>query len=492
MARTSRNPPDRWAAGGLLALGLALYVGTLAPTVLWGDSAGLQRQAALLELRGGALGHPLWVILAHPLTRLPWGDAAWRANLLSALAGAAVWPLVYSLARREGASPWGSAAAAGMLGLSHTFWLHAVQAEVYTLLLVFWAAVLLTLPVGSGQRRPLRWGLTGFLWGLGLADHTFLAALLPGLCAWLWAERSRGRDAAAFAFGAGLGLVPLGLFWAWIPPERVYAPLPEVLRGLLHPEAWQMRPRDLGLALGYLAYQFPFTGLLAVVGFGTFCRRAPRRAPAWALWMAVPWLLALRHHVPDQYAFFLPAYLPVAVWCGLGYEALVRRWSGGQVRRAVVLALCLALPVGTYWLAPQAVVRWPLVPLQVRTLPGRDPWRFFLWPPKNDAWGARAYGEAALGEAAPGALILADWTLQAPLEYLQDVEEVRPDVLVVGTGDLREPQAGFLHRACWDRPCYLADLHPYYDLAAIGEEFALVPEGVLYRLVPLSALRGGG
>lgn len=484
MVRTPQSPPDRWVAAGLLALGLVLYVGTLAPTVLWGDSAGLQRQAALLELRGGALGHPLWVVLAHPLMRLPWGDAAWRANLFAALAGASVWPFLYFLARRERASPWSSAAAAGMLGLSHTFWLHAVQAEVYTLLLGFWAAVLLALPVGSARRRPLRWGLAGFLWGLGLANHILLAALLPGLLAWFWAERGRTEDAVAFALGAGLGLVPLGLFWAWTSLERVYAPLPEVVQGLLRPEAWQARLRDLALACGYLAYQFPLTGLLAVVGLGTLYRQAPRRALAWALWTAVPWLLALRHRVPDQYVFFLPAYLPVALWCGLGYEVLAERWSGSQGRRAVLLALCLALPVGTYWLAPQVAARWPLVPLQVRALPGRDPWRFFLWPPKNGAWGARAYGEAALGAAAPEALILADWTLQAPLEYLQDVEGMRPDVLVVGTGDLREPQADFLRRACQDRPCYLADLHPYYDLAAIGAEFALVPEGVLYRLVP--------
>ncbi|MGC8836931.1 MAG: protein O-mannosyl-transferase family [Anaerolineae bacterium] len=484
MDRTSRRSPDRWAAGMLMALGLALYAGTLAPTVLWGDSAGLQRQAALLEVRGGALGHPLWVVLAHAFTRLPWGDVAWRANFLAALAGAATLPLVYLLARREGASPWGSAAAAGMLGLSHTFWLHAVQAEVYTLLLWFWAAVLLALPAGLMQRRPLRWGLAGFLWGLGLANHLLLAALLPGLLAWLWAERGRGRDAAAFAAGAGLGLLPLGFLWAWTPPERVYGPLPEVVRGLLCPEAWQVRPRDLALALGYLAYQFPLTGLLAVAGAAAAWRRAPRRAVAWGLVWAVPWVLALRHHVPDQYAFFLPAYLPVALWCGLGYEVLAERWSGGQARRAILLALCLALPVGTYWLAPQAAARWPLVPLQVRAIPGRDPWRFFLWPPKADAWGARAYGEAALEAAAPEALILADWTLQAPLEYLKEVEGMRPDVLVVGTGDLQEPQAAFLRRACQDRPCYLADLHPYYDLAAIEKDFVPIPEGVLYRLVP--------
>lgn len=484
MARPAPGSPDRWAAVMLLAAGLALYIGTLAPTVLWGDDAGLQRQAALLELRGGTLGHPLWVLLAHGLTRLPWGDAAWRANLLAALAGAATLPLAYFLARREGASPWGAVATAGMLGFSHTFWLHAVRAEVYTLLLWFWCAVALLLPTRHARRQALRGGLAGFLWGLGLANHILLAALVPGAVAWLWRARPPRRAVAFLGAGVGLGLVPLAWLAAHTPPSQVYAPLPEVAQGILRPEAWQVRPRDLALALGYAAYQFPLTGLLAVPGTVALGRGRHRRSLAWFLWWVVPWLLALRHHVPDQYVFYLPSYLPLALACGLGYERLAEKVPGGKKARAVLLALCLALPVGTYRLAPEVAARLPVVPLPVRQVPGRDPWRFFLWPPKRGEWGARAYGEAALGSAAPGALILADWTLQAPLEYLQDVEGTRPDVAVVGTGDLKVPQAAFLRQACRARPCYLADVHPYYDLAAIGEDFAWVPEGVLYRLVP--------
>lgn len=477
---------SHWTPWAVFGLALALYIATLAPTVLWGDDAGLQRQAALLELRGGVLGHPLWTLLAHVLMGLPFGDLAWRANLLSALAGAGTLPLTYALARREGASPWGGAAAAGMLGLAHTFWLHAVRAEVYTLLLLFWAAGILCLVRWEADRQEKWLELGGFLGVVGLANHLLLIGLVPGAAWWLWAHRARltRRGMALLLAGAALGAIPL-VVWLWcVPGEQVYAPLPQVLAGLLRPEAWRIGWKDLALALGYGAYQFPLTGLLALPGLASLARRDWRRATAWGLWLAAPAAFALRHRVPDQYAFFLPAYLSVAIWCGLGYDAVGRWLRRGVAARVLLLALCLGLPVLTYRLAPVALTRCPVLPLEVREIPGRDPLRFFLWPPKQGEWGARAFGESALRAVPAGALILADWTLQAPLEYLQDVEGLRPDVVVVGTGDLARPQKEFLQGECRDRPCYLADVNRYYDLAAIEQGFTIQPVGVLYRLVP--------
>lgn len=84
-----------WSAFLLLTIlfgTLALYVPTLAPGFLWGgeDFATSQTMAYLLEIQlpGGIFGHSLWVVLAHPFTRLPvfgrrpgkltWPMSAWR------------------------------------------------------------------------------------------------------------------------------------------------------------------------------------------------------------------------------------------------------------------------------------------------------------------------------------------------------------------------------------------------------------------------------
>ena len=82
---------------------LVLYVGTLAPTVLWGDDAYFQRTAFTGELPPDGGGHWLWLQAAQFMVHLPWGDGAtgdgaigdiaigdiaYRTNLLSAIAAA--------------------------------------------------------------------------------------------------------------------------------------------------------------------------------------------------------------------------------------------------------------------------------------------------------------------------------------------------------------------------------------------------------------------
>ena len=126
-------------------LGLALYLVSMAPTVLWGDDAELQRIVVTGEARtvgqSSAASHLLWLALTRPFVQATgWVplDAAGRTTLVSALTGALALVFV-SLAGTELARPLGRRAAlAGLLaavalGVSHTFWLLAVRPAVYTL-----------------------------------------------------------------------------------------------------------------------------------------------------------------------------------------------------------------------------------------------------------------------------------------------------------------------------------------------------------------------
>jgi hypothetical protein len=77
----------------------------------------------------------------------------------------------------------------------------------------------------------------------------------------------------------------------------------------------------------------------------------------------------------------------------------------------------------------------------------------------------------------PGAVIFADYTPYAVLEYLQAVEKLRPDVLIRSA----TTSGGIVH-VRWildnghSRPTYLAPLTPgYYDLHGLTGEYDLVP-----------------
>ena len=88
--RLSKYAPAAMS-GGIFAAAMALYLPTLAPSVLPGDYAEFQMCAAVLGVPHPT-GYPLYVLLGKVFTLLPVGDVAYRVNLSSAIymAGAAV------------------------------------------------------------------------------------------------------------------------------------------------------------------------------------------------------------------------------------------------------------------------------------------------------------------------------------------------------------------------------------------------------------------
>ncbi len=76
-----------------------LYVATLAPTVTFEDSGEFIAAASHLGVPHPP-GYPLWCLLAHAFTWIPWGSVAERVHLCSAFFGAATAWFVYSVTLR--------------------------------------------------------------------------------------------------------------------------------------------------------------------------------------------------------------------------------------------------------------------------------------------------------------------------------------------------------------------------------------------------------
>jgi hypothetical protein len=474
---------------------LGLYLATSAPDVLWGDSAKFQRIAYTGEIESNVFGHPLWVLAAQHLSRLPVRGIAWRATLLAALCGAVTIAFVFTLIRsvvNSRASKWANVAAvagAGSLTVSHTFWLHSVIAEIYTL-----NTLITTLSVfflwkwhqTAQLRTALTWAAgTGLFIGMGMANHLMIATIVPGLACGMLVARKPIQDrgvsilvaAAAALIGWTLALVPVR--GASPLSSNGTVEISSVIEGLLDPGI----ATSVVLFAALIAYQFPGPILLlALPGI----RYSWRANPAWTVGLLLAcagtsvWTFTFR--VPDQYVFFMITYLVTSVWIGLGMAWLLERWNPTRARLAAlgVVALVVMLPIGTYAVAPRLVSGLGLRDiLPVRDLPGRDALTFFLWPPKNEA-SARGYARSALGHAASHGLLLADYTLAEPLRYVQQVEGLRTDVEVV-TLDV-DRQARFLAAQPHDRALYLAALGQYYAISEIQRSFEIVPDGPLFAL----------
>jgi hypothetical protein len=375
---------------GLLAF--ILYLRTLAPGVLGGDSGEFQF-AAWLGGFAHPTGYPLYLLLGWLWSHLlPLHDPAWRMNAFSALWGGVATGLVYLLAlrmlRQATAHPWPrllAAFAALTFAVTSTFWSQATLAEVYTLNAALVAAILLGLVAWgqTGSRRTLY--VTALLYGLSLAHHRTTLLYLPAVAVFVWLtsrQRSAGPRVSApsrlLITLALLVLTPL-LLYLLIPLRAPYVPYFQIrigsdqtltlyeptLAGFIEHISGQGFGSALG-ASGVGAARLKglpalFVGELTVVGlalglFGVI-GLALRARPLLAL-TGLSFLAAvgfnLVYGIGDIYGYYIPAYLIWVLWMALGVGAIcdmVTRRHGDTEsfpHHRVALVVCLialALPI---------------------------------------------------------------------------------------------------------------------------------------------------
>jgi hypothetical protein len=458
-----------------MAIGLGafgLYTATLAPTLLWGDDAELQRLAYTGGTPAGGRSYPLWLAVAHLFTYVPFGDLAWRANLVSAVFAAIAVAGLFVAARLLTGSIAAAALSALALALSHTFWLHAVRAEVYTLYLALFSAVIALLL--HWRRRHAAPSLVAAFLVAGLAPlaHPLAVTALPGLAYFVWWTTKSNRRRLAAALTAYAGGAVTALLWSGALATGAAA-LPGVAG---------LGPRDLVLWIGFLAYQYLLALPLGVFGFVHLWRQDRVTGVFLSLLFAGNVCFALLFRVPDQFVFYLPSYLVFALWIAVGASA----WWHGRRRwlAPTATAVLLVTPILAYRTLPVALNTLGVNPLSVRDLPNRDANTFFLFPPKTGYRGAREFGQAVLRDLPPDAAVLADWLPLQTLRYLQDVEGLRRDVLLREIYVGRSEQAPWLLEQSRSRPVFLAATDRYYDLAEIESHFRIVPFGMIYHLEP--------
>jgi len=196
---------------GAFVVLLALYVASLAPTILGGDSGELTAAA----VTGGVPhppGYPVFALLARLFAALPFGPSiAWRVNLLSAVSTAAAAGLLCATVQRWTGRAAAGLLAAGLFGTNPVVWHHAATAEVFGLNALFGAlALYLWLRIERAPTRRQVFALA-FACGLGMGNHhTFVFVGAPLLLRSLWVARGqlRASGVALAVLCGALGLLP--------------------------------------------------------------------------------------------------------------------------------------------------------------------------------------------------------------------------------------------------------------------------------------------
>ncbi|MEE8169991.1 MAG: DUF2723 domain-containing protein, partial [Phycisphaerae bacterium] len=455
---------------------------------------------------GLALAHPLYILLARGwaalLARaggaLPLDDFAYRINLFSAVCAAATIGLVWQLVARLTGRRFGAAVAALVLAISHTFWTHAVLTEVYALygLLLLVELLLLERYARTGRRGWLAAAL--LINGLNLSNHLLALLHLPGyaiLIAWHIARRRlRASHVPALALlwicGAGLyfGMIA-GRIGAGDAPTAV---LREALTGSPYGEAIAgecfSAPAQAARTAAVFVMNFPTPVLLlAIPGCFVLAQAGGRRVVTVFLLslLVVNTVFGFSYTVPDQYVFFVAAYVILAVLIGAG----AGRWATTASRRRLCLALAI-LPALVYEVAPPLLQHYEVGLRSVRDLPNRSKYTYFFRPRKNGQNGAERFARQALETAGPDGLLMAGSTMKAPIVYAREVQGDQRDVVLTIGGDV-EPLPPTVpvtpltvRRFAQQGRAFITDVTPGYLSGWLIDQYDFEPAGPIYRLKP--------
>lgn len=459
-ARRSSCSPFERILGPLAAVcSLLLSLRTLAPS-LGGtiDSPEFQQATYSLSIVHPT-GYPLYLVLGRLwIAVFPFGDPAYRVNLMSAIFGAlAVWVLYETVRYLTGGNLLAALGAAALGAVQAIPWAISSVAEINTFNSLLTGLAFLCAVLWATGRIPLP--LAAFALGLALSHHRTAALYVPflllsGLAALKWGSPKRPNWRTALLsilllilpFAAYIYLPlrgnttdwysnSLAGFWLEVLGESA---LPVIQGALSRPLVPRFRALLLGQVFtGWTGWALAGLGLLGLVYVIWRLRKRSSsqekfRAGSFILYAAS---FALGISFATLYDILdVTDYLgvPIFMWCvlaGAGIALLAdvipiavsRLWLPQVSATAAWAALLLALCVLTGFTAFRSLHR---TDLQV-DFSGLNRWTFW------DSVKAQDH------RMRTGGVVIADWPEANEALYLQHVQGWRPDLHFVKLDDIR-------------------------------------------------------
>jgi hypothetical protein len=460
---------DRWDALPVVFCFIGsfiLYVRTLTPGLLPGDSGEFQTLAYLLG-NTHPTGYPIYLILAKLATYLPVGDIAYCVNLFSALMGALTVSGVYLAGRLLVKYRLLALVGAAALAVSPTFWSQAVIAEVYTAGAAFLVFIILALLLWERDENPHVLFSAGLLGGLSLGVHISVALLAPAVLLFLLLRRRRGKGLWRTAIlGAVTGLlITILVFWlidvnepaanyfnsaiepsrsSWgLAADEIDGPLERLLfgwgayqfRSFMFSDIGKVMPRqaaaywrNLPLELGWLLICFAVLGavilLVRQTGLGVFL----------VVGLAVQWVCMFNYEIWDVYVFYIPSYILLALFSIAGMDALVdlgRSAIPKVISQLGTRWLPLAMEVSVALLVLGSAI-WPIFHSRVdAVVAGENTFEFDGYPVYNAD--LEKIATAVVVNLPENAIVFTDWDMVWPYYYAAHIVEDRRDLTFVET-----------------------------------------------------------
>jgi hypothetical protein len=435
-------------AVGAGLIGLAVTVPTLLPGVSFWDTAELQTVGPLLGT-AHPTGFPTWVILGWLASVVfqPFGDPAFRMNLLNAVCLAVAAGLCALLVERLTERSWLALATGALLATTPIAWSIGTHADAHGLHLALSALVLVLLVDWERLERADRPGAdrrliaAAIVVGLAMGNHSLVLLFGPGIVLFVLAVAPtilRRRRLVLTCIAVSVATVALVYLELPLRAGPFRAPLvyghPETFVGFWYVALGVQFLGSLvapfgdlgtkaGSLAGFAAEQLGPLVWLVPLGFGAAVARRPRYALLTGVTLAITcWFAASYDNAQIDRYYLVPALIAltwVAILVGLAIDALEPLLAPGRLDRHGMRA---GAPVVGLVLAGVL-----LVPTVV-ALPDR--WQAI---DQSHVREAQDWLDAILDERIAGrdAVIVSWWSYSTPLWYAQHVEGRRPDIRIV-------------------------------------------------------------
>jgi transmembrane protein TMEM260 (protein O-mannosyltransferase) len=448
----------------ILFISLGFYIYTLAPVVTFVDSGEL---AAVIATRGVAHppGFPLYLLLASVAAIIPIGSLIWRLNAFSGLCAAISVALTFTIFNRIAATPpeiarkkktkgqpqpisipaidisWAGASVAAFAWMTNkALWYTATVTEVYALhamLITLFCFFLVSYSRAEDPASTRYLALACLVAGLGISNYPPFGLLAPGTLFYVYRfEKRSGRRFWGNKHWMIL-LILAGLLPYVLLPIRANS---DPLLNWGNPSNWELFWKHISAAQYKIYLGSPNFALLSNA-FSLWWDQWP--IPVWLL--ILPGIVFLWKFRRNEFYLFLIIGAMNILYV-LSYD-ITDVSSAPSDYYAYLLPLCWvsAMCIGSagQWIVlilqrlfPRsatvaAVILIAAVPIVTATI-------FWKSCNRHNYSYADDFARSILVALPPNALVLApDWTFVSPALYLQHVENVRPDVVVLDTELLR-------------------------------------------------------
>lgn len=326
-----------------------VYFGLQTSTIYGGDAGDLISAAYLFGVAHPP-GFPLYTLVGHFLTKIPFSTVAWRVSFLSSIPSLFTVIIIFLIIKNLTGKVLPAAIASFSLAFSYLFWLYSEIAEVFALHSLFIALLTFLLLLFFCTKRINYLYFFIFLFALSLCHHHTILFLAPIYIFFLWINRKLIPFKNRWFIFRLLTLFLLGLLpYLYLPLSALRSPalnwdnpvtLANFIRLITRADYGSFTPGAFVINLPFARiYQFKafarfITTEFTLVGvvicaLGCFNQFVKRRkiwqflflsflsiGPFFLFYAAYP--LAIDFGLATYERFLLPSYIFLVIWFGEG------------------------------------------------------------------------------------------------------------------------------------------------------------------------------